>query len=74
MQCVICKQGLTQPGLVTVVLQRENTLVILKQVPAEVCDNCGEYYLNETITEIVLNLAQEAVNKGTEVEIMRYAA
>ncbi len=74
MQCVICQHGKTQPGLVTVVLERENTLVILKQVPAEVCENCGEYYLNETVTEMVLNRAEEAVNKGAEVEIIRYVA
>jgi YgiT-type zinc finger domain-containing protein len=74
MQCVICKHGQTQPGLVTVVLERENALVILKQVPADICENCGEYYLNETVTEIVLQRAEEAVKKGAELEIIRYAA
>jgi YgiT-type zinc finger domain-containing protein len=74
MQCVICKHGNTQSGLVTITLQREDCIVILKQVPAEVCENCGEYYLDELVTEGVLKRAEEAVTKGAEVEILRYAA
>jgi YgiT-type zinc finger domain-containing protein len=74
MQCVICKHGNTQPGLVTVTLERDDTIIILKGVPAEVCNNCGEYYLSAAVTEQVLQRAEEAVNKGAEVEILRYAA
>ena len=74
MQCVICKHGNTQAGLVTVTLQREDCIVILKQVPAEVCENCGEYYLDESVTEEVLKRSEAAVTKGAEVEILRYAA
>ncbi len=43
MNCVICKHGGTSPGFVTVMLQRGETTVILKQIPGEVCENCGEY-------------------------------
>ncbi|BAY25600.1 hypothetical protein NIES2100_54060 [Calothrix sp. NIES-2100] len=74
MQCVLCKHGETQPGKVTVTLERDDTIVILKGVPAEVCNNCGEYYLSAAVTEQVLQCAEEAVNKGAEVEILRYAA
>jgi len=74
MKCVICKSGETRPGFVTVTLQRENTTVIFKEVPAEVCQNCGEYYLSEEITEKLLKRAEEAARKGTEVEILKFAA
>jgi YgiT-type zinc finger domain-containing protein len=74
MQCVICKHGNTRSGLVTVTLQRDDCLVILKKVPAEVCENCGEYYLSELVTEEVLKRAEDSVNKGAEVEILRYVA
>ena len=49
MRCVICKHGETQPGLVTVTLERDESIVIIKRVPAEVCDNCGEYYLSDIV-------------------------
>ncbi len=44
MECVICKNGTTRSGFVTVTLERDNCIVILKQVPADICQNCGEYY------------------------------
>lgn len=74
MKCVLCKYGETQPGKVTVSLQRGETTVIIKDVPAEVCENCGEYYLSESVTEKLLQKGEEAVSKGTEVEIYRFAA
>ena len=74
MRCVICRQGETRSGLVTVTLQRGESTVIVKGVPAEVCDNCGEYYLSEEITSQVLARAEEAVANGAEVGILRFAA
>lgn len=74
MRCVLCKHGETQPGLVTVTLDRDESIVIIKRVPAKVCDNCGEYYLSDLITEQVLQRAEMAANNGAEVEIIRYAA
>ncbi|MFW6123501.1 MAG: type II toxin-antitoxin system MqsA family antitoxin [Thermodesulfobacteriota bacterium] len=74
MNCVICRNGETSPGLVTVTLQRGETTVIFKQVPAEVCNNCGEYYLNQLVTDQLLARAENAVRNGIEVEIIRFAA
>jgi YgiT-type zinc finger domain-containing protein len=74
MKCVVCKHGETRPGLVTVTLQRGETTVILKQVPAEVCQNCGEYYLSSQVTAQVLEKGEAAVKSGAEVEILRFAA
>ncbi|MGA9377706.1 MAG: type II toxin-antitoxin system MqsA family antitoxin [Phormidium sp.] len=74
MKCLTCKHGQTNPGLVTVILERKESLVIIKKVPAEVCDNCGEYYLSDDITEQVLQRAEKAIANGAEVEIIRYAA
>ena len=74
MRCVICQHGETKPGLVTVTLEREECIIVLKKVPAEICDNCGEYYLSDTVTEQVLEKAESAINNGAELEIIRYAA
>ena len=74
MKCVICKQGQTHDGLATVTLERGRTTVVIKDVPAEVCENCGEYYLSEEVTEKVQNLAEQAFQHGVEIEVLRYAA
>lgn len=74
MKCVLCKQGEPRPGTTTVTLQRGATTVIIKEVPADLCENCGEYYLSDAIAEKVLAMAEDAVRKGAEVEILRFAA
>lgn len=74
MRCVLCKLGETSPGLVTVTLQRGDTTVIIKGVPAEVCENCGEYYLQDDIAKRVLAMAEDAAKNNVEVEILRFAA
>jgi YgiT-type zinc finger domain-containing protein len=73
-KCVICKHGETKPGLVTVTLEGDECIIILKKVPAEICNNCGEYYLSDAVTEQVLEKAESAINNGAELEIIRYAA
>ena len=74
MSCVLCKHGETRPGLVTVTLQRGETTVVLKHVPADVCDNCGEYYLSSEVAGQVMDRAEAAVAGGAEVEIVKFAA
>ena len=74
MSCVLCKQGETRPGFVTVTLQRGETTVVLKQVPADVCANCGEYYLSSDVAAQVMDKAEAAVKNGAEVEILKFAA
>ena len=74
MDCVICKHGKTENGLVTVTLNRGNSVIEIKEVPAQVCSNCGEYYLSEEVAEKLLAKANAAVAFGAEVEILRYAS
>ena len=74
MTCVLCKTGQPQPGTVTVTLERNRTVVVFKDVPAEVCQNCGEYYLSQSVTERIYKQAEEAVQRNAEVEVLRYAA
>lgn len=74
MKCTICRHGETAPGKATVPLTRGESVIIFKDVPADICDNCGEYYLSESITEQLHTRADEAVKNGAEVSILRFAA
>jgi YgiT-type zinc finger domain-containing protein len=74
MDCVICKNGTTYDGKTTVALEKEGSVTIIKDVPARICQNCGQYYLDEGISDRILNIAQETFNKGIEVEIMHLKA
>jgi len=74
MKCVLCKNGETRSGTVTVTLERGKTVVVVRDVPADVCENCGEYYLDSAIAQEVYQRAEGAVARNAEVEILRYAA
>ncbi len=74
MKCVICKEGQTEKGLTTVTLERGQTTLVIKDVPAEICENCGEYYLSDEVTDKIQKMAEQAVRQGAEIEILRYAA
>ncbi|MBI5816777.1 MAG: type II toxin-antitoxin system MqsA family antitoxin [Nitrospinae bacterium] len=74
MKCAFCRTGETSPETVTFPIQKGDTTVILKGVPAEVCDTCGEQYFSEDVTGKIMKLAEEAILKGAEVEILKFAA
>jgi YgiT-type zinc finger domain-containing protein len=74
MKCVICKNGKTVPRTTTVILNRGEATVIFKNVPADICENCGEYYLSTEVTREILAKAEDSMKNGVEVEVRKYAA
>lgn len=74
MICVVCKKGYTRLGTATVALERENTTLVIKEVPAQVCANCGEEYVDEDTTSGLLKTAEEAARVGVQVDVRQYTA
>lgn len=74
MKCVICKQAETIEGTTTITLERDGMTVVTKSVPAMICPNCGEGYVDDAVTSRVLRNAEQAVKNGAEVEIRHYLA
>jgi len=74
MNCAICRAGETSFGKCSVTLTRGETVIVIKDVPAQICENCGEYYLDEPVAAKVYAQAEDAVRRNAEVEILRYAA
>ena len=58
MKCIVCKHGNTEPGTMTATLERGDTTIVVKEVPADVCDNCGEEYLSQEISTQLLKQAE----------------
>lgn len=74
MKCAICKNGETYSGTTTVTMTRGEAIIVVKNVPAEICDNCGEYYLDDAISAKILSMAEEAIKQNHEVEVIQFAA
>ncbi len=74
MKCMICKHGETKRGLSTVTLEKGASTIVFKEVPAHICDNCGEKYIDDSVTKELLEKAREIVENGVEVDIRKYKA
>jgi YgiT-type zinc finger domain-containing protein len=74
MKCVICKQGVTDPGTTNVTLEKNGMILVVKNVPADICSNCGEAYVDEQTTRTILKIAEAAIKAGVQVEICSYKA
>ncbi len=73
MKCPICRQGETRPGTATLVLERDALTMVVRHVPAEVCENCGEEYVDEAAAAAALEHAEAAEREGVTVEVREYA-
>jgi len=47
---------------------------VVKQVPAQVCPNCGEDYVDENVTGDLLKSAEQMAEIGAQVDIRQYVA
>lgn len=74
MRCPICRQGETNLGTTTVTLERDHLTFVAKDVPAMVCADCGEAYVDAATTEQVLRMADEAAASGVQVDIRAFRA
>jgi hypothetical protein len=52
----------------------EGTTLVVKDVPAAVCNTCREPYLDERVTQRLLEVAREASAAGVIVGVRRYTA
>ncbi len=74
MKCVICKSGETKNGRTVSTFNKGKTTVVFQDVPARVCQNCGEAFLSEQTTSQLLKLADLAAHAGVQVEVREYLA
>jgi YgiT-type zinc finger domain-containing protein len=74
MKCVVCKVGETKPGRTAVTLERDNTTLVFKAVPADVCANCGEAYVKAEVSRQILAVAEQAARSGVQVDVREFVA
>jgi len=73
MKCVVCNQAETIPGVTSVLLERGQLTLVVKNVPARVCPNCGEAYADEKVTGQLLHEAEQMYKMGAKVDVREYA-
>ena len=76
MMCVICKNGETEPGTTTSTLERDSTIILVRGIPAKVCNNCGEAYIDPQTLVRLHNMAPEDSERDDDVDVvvLRYVS
>ena len=69
----MCKQFEPLPGLTTITLERDEMSLMIKNVPALVCPNCGEAYADELTAARLLEIAHEMEAAGLQMDVRQFA-
>lgn len=71
MECFMCK-GTTEQRTVNYLLDLGNTIIIIKDVPANVCTKCRERYFDDDVMENLEKIVDGIRNIATEMSIVSY--
>lgn len=72
MTCPTCGTGALRPGATTFAADVDGTLVVVRDVPASVCDVCGEAYIDDGVSVKLETSINDARGRGTESLIRHY--
>ena len=73
MNCVMCK-GNMKRGTTNYPIDRDSQFLLIKNVPALICDQCGEIFIDDNVFEKIEEIVESAQNSNVEIEILRFAA
>jgi YgiT-type zinc finger domain-containing protein len=72
MKCVVCKSGETQPGTTTVTFEQQGLPLVMKEVPAQICLNFGDDYIDEKVAQDIMVLAEKMSQSGARFDVRKY--
>lgn len=68
----MCKQSELHQGRTTITLERDELSLVLKNVPALVCAQCGEAYADEATAARLLQTALEMEAAGIQMDTRQF--
>ena len=72
MKCLVCRRAVTLAGTATVTLEHHGSTFVFNEVPAHVCPDCGEDYVDETVAGALLRAAEDMAAAGTRAGVRSY--
>jgi len=71
--CLSCKRGTLEHGTTTATFEVDDKTVVIRNIPAEICDACGEGSFDPLTTERLVELAADvAEGSRAPVQICDY--
>ena len=72
MKCLMCK-GHLEDKLTTFMVDLDNCIIIVKNVPSQVCSQCGEVSYSDDVTKHLEKIVNTLRNVITEIAILNYS-
>jgi YgiT-type zinc finger domain-containing protein len=70
-RCPLCG-GETQPGTTTFAVDLKFGVVVVREVPALVCTQCGQAWIDDPVAAKLETIVTEASHKQALVEVMQW--
>lgn len=71
MICSICG-GTIKNGLTNLPIELETGILYIKQIPAEICNQCDEVFIPDEVAEQLEHLVAQARRQKVEIEVISY--
>ncbi len=71
MTCFYCK-GSIENKLTNFIADLGSTIIIVKDVPSEVCTQCGEVSFSDKVAKRLEQIIEEMKNQNLEIAVTRY--
>ncbi|MDD3410816.1 MAG: type II toxin-antitoxin system MqsA family antitoxin [Eubacteriales bacterium] len=71
MKCLFCKEDM-QPGKTAHVVELQNCVVVVRNVPCLKCEQCGEVFLSGKVVKTLEHIVSTLQSAMTEVAVVNY--
>jgi YgiT-type zinc finger domain-containing protein len=71
LRCPVCN-GYKEPGFTTFTADLGENLVVIHNVPATICNQCGEEWVDNKIAQQVETVVEEARAKKHQIEVLSF--
>ncbi len=72
MICIICRKSELIVSFTSITFERDEFRLVINNIPAQVCSNCGEAIVDENTALRLLSMAEEVVAEGVFEDVREY--
>lgn len=73
LHCPLCKYKMKE-GKTELTLKRERSIIVIEDVPAMVCPQCGEASIDASISQLAYEIAEQEIQRGVTLEFCKFRA
>lgn len=71
--CMFCKCDTVTPSLTTHVVNYNGAIIVIKNVPCEECEKCGEKFYTDEVAENLEKMVNAAKQMMQEIAVLDYS-